>query len=346
MKALKITGSIIGGLLLLLIIIGMALPRAGSIQQSIVIGSSPAKVYKQLNSFENFHKWSPWLVADSTAQYVLEGPLAGIGSKIQWSSKNNEVQKASQWIINTHKNKRVNFKVDYGDLGNYFSDFNIEKQDEKTKLTWIYKYENLGMIEAFIMNIFGTPKGLEKKHIQGLENLKNYMESLPVEDTDQAMQVVKTDAITFIGLSGTVTHESDSAGRAVIENLYTQLMDYMQTAETEIKGMPLVLYSKADGDNNTNVICGIPVEEGTLIDDEVIEIGRISGGEAVKYTYKGHYENLPDIHAEIERFIGKNGYKLNGAPYEIFVSEPDTGTTESVTHIFYPVLQNASAAIE
>ena len=65
--------------------------------------------------------------------------------------------------------------------------------------------------------------------------------------------------------------------------------------------MPLSAPAKSEGEMQADILPGGPVALG---------------------IHAGPYENLPDTNAAIERWIEANGYKVAGAPWEQYVTDP------------------------
>ena len=55
-------------------------------------------------------------------------------------------------------------------------------------------------------------------------------------------------------------------------------------------------------------------------------------------AYKGNYQNLPGLYAAMQSWLEDEGCTLNGSPYEIYDTDPNTTPAdENITQIYFPV---------
>jgi hypothetical protein len=175
MKALKIIGVILLGLIVLVVMVALAQPAQGHVERSIVINAPVSKVYTELNSFRDFRTWSPWSKMDPEATYKFEGPESGVGAKMSWEGK--KVGSGSQWITESVENQRIKNGLQFdGYDAKYFAEFVLEPQgDNATKVTWTYDGPNDGlMAKAFWVVMKGM---LDSQYEEGLNNLKAVIEA-------------------------------------------------------------------------------------------------------------------------------------------------------------------------
>ena len=177
MKALKVTGVVLGILLLIGLILYISGPDRYYLERSIVIEASPSVVYQELNSYKNFNQWSPWFSKDPDTKYLYEGPEKGVGTKMNWTSDNKDVGDGSMWIIGNEENKMVNSRMSFGSYpGEPNARFLLEGvDDDNTKVTWTYEEELHGISPLFAV-FFDIEKMLGPDYEKGLDNLKVYIE--------------------------------------------------------------------------------------------------------------------------------------------------------------------------
>lgn len=175
MKALKVIGIILLGIIVLALMVALAQPAQGHIEKSIVINAPASKIYASVNSFRDFREWSPWSRMDPEAQYKFEGPESGVGAKMSWAGE--KTGKGSQWITESVENQRVKNGLSFEDYdAEYFAEFVLEPQGENaTKVTWTYDGPNEGLMgKAFWVVMKGM---LTSQYEEGLNNLKGFIES-------------------------------------------------------------------------------------------------------------------------------------------------------------------------
>ena len=85
-------------------------------------------------------------------------------------------------------------------------------------------------------------------------------------------------------------------------------------------------------------IIGFPFEPG-IEERDPIKVSEIPGGKSATYHYVGSYEKLPQVRAEMERWLNTNEYTISGATYEIYLNDPQITAPENLeTEIVYPLL--------
>jgi uncharacterized protein YndB with AHSA1/START domain len=126
----------IGLVLAVLAVIGIVLPGEVTVKRSIEIHASPAIVFQNLNSFQQFNQWSPWAKIDPATKYTYSGPKHGVGHKMAWSSSHDEVGTGSQEIVESTPSSLVKTTLDFGEHGGGVATFTLTPQGEATSLTW------------------------------------------------------------------------------------------------------------------------------------------------------------------------------------------------------------------
>jgi uncharacterized protein YndB with AHSA1/START domain len=164
--------------LLLVSVIGMFLPSKRYLERSITIYTPPSVVFEEVNSLKKWEKWSPWRDMDPHAITNYEGPEAGIGCTMSWSSPNPKVGKGTQRIVVSEPNQRVVMDLDFADWdGTITAGWEFEEQAEgETRVTWSNSSDNKGKILSKYMDLIIYP-GLGKNYEQGLKNLKVHVEN-------------------------------------------------------------------------------------------------------------------------------------------------------------------------
>ncbi len=180
-KALKIAGIVIVGIIAFVAIVGTFSSPKSHLERSIVIHAQPSAIFEQINSFKNFHKWSPWMEQDPNTQTTFEGPESGVGAKMSWTSE--KLDNGSQWIIESEVNKHLKTGMKLGMEGNYSSDIYLEPVEGGTKVTWTYDGDvsETGMATSLMGKIMGKFMDgfLGPDYERGLTKLKAVAENEP-----------------------------------------------------------------------------------------------------------------------------------------------------------------------
>jgi AraC family transcriptional regulator len=85
-------------------------------------------------------------------------------------------------------------------------------------------------------------------------------------------------------------------------------------------GRPFARYPEMSAELIT-VECGLPTAAPARGDGPV-ETGSLQGGPVVVAMHAGHYEQLTQTYAAIERWMEERGLRKGGAPWESYVTDP------------------------
>ncbi len=183
MNALKIVVIILVIVIVLVAIVIMVLPSQSHVERSIVINSTPDKIYSAVDGFTYFKEWSPWVKKDPLTEYEFSGGMSGVGATMKWKSK--KVGNGTQKTIEVEQNKRVKSEIEFDGMGASTAEFTLIADGSATKVTWTLdsKLSGIGKMFGPFMDKMVGPD-----YESGLKSLKEYVESLPTGST-------KTDSI-------------------------------------------------------------------------------------------------------------------------------------------------------
>ena len=120
------------------------LPRQIHVERSITIDAPPETVFDLVNSFQRSAEWSPWHERDPNMAVSLDGPVAGVGAKMSWSSNNPQVGRGSQEIITSEPSTYVRSRLSFDGQQGAESFFNLTRVDDGTEVVWGFETD-LGM---------------------------------------------------------------------------------------------------------------------------------------------------------------------------------------------------------
>jgi effector-binding domain-containing protein len=120
---------------------------------------------------------------------------------------------------------------------------------------------------------------------------------------------------------------------------YGELMGALTKAKIEMIAAPFCIYNKWDeAAKQTDFVCALQVPEDAKLPAKYA-VMKTSGGLAVKAISLGSYDNLANTHGEIEKYIAFKNLEIVGAPWEVYVTDPEMekDTTKWITEVYYPV---------
>ncbi len=163
------------GVIVVLVVISFFLPAKVHVERSASIAASPEIVFSYVNSLSEFNRWSPWSEIDPETEYEFSGPDAGVGSKMSWSSENNNVGSGTQEIVESVQNQHVATSLEFQGQGAGQARWVLTPAGEATEITWEFDTE-MGMNP--VQRYFGLMMDnlIGAQYEQGLANLKALVE--------------------------------------------------------------------------------------------------------------------------------------------------------------------------
>ena len=127
---------VLPGLVALILLIGLFLPSSFHVERSIVINMPVDSVFKQVNDFNNYAQWNPWLALDPEARTQVSEPSFGAGS--QWSWEGEIIGKGQLTRLEVETNKSIRSKLIFDDNEDNpsYHYWKFETAAEGTTVTW------------------------------------------------------------------------------------------------------------------------------------------------------------------------------------------------------------------
>lgn len=135
MKFVQWSLATLGGLVLLLLVVGLFLPSAFSVQRSAVINATPNKVYNLVVEPKKWMQWSVWAKRDPDMKVTYSGPPFGMGARWSWVSKSEGT--GSMEFTRVEPDRAVEYALYFPDFGMRSSGaLRLEPSGDATKITW------------------------------------------------------------------------------------------------------------------------------------------------------------------------------------------------------------------
>lgn len=143
-----------------------------SVQRSVTIDASPARIYDQIVNFHNWTSWSPWEDIDPALHRTYSGPESGTGAVYDWSG-NRKAGRGRMQIIDVTASERVQIALVFEKPWKALNDtvFTIAPEGSGSRVTWSMTGKNTLMTK--VMGIFRSmDKLLGPDFEKGLARLK------------------------------------------------------------------------------------------------------------------------------------------------------------------------------
>ena len=128
----------------------------------------------------------------------------------------------------------------------------------------------------------------------------------------------------------------------MLAECFGALFGHGQTSGLPIVGAPLARYV-AMGPGLWTVDAAMPIASAAPPAGDT-QPGCLPAGPTAFAVHVGAYENLPETHAAIERWIAVQGYQVAGTPWESYVTDPaqHPDPADWRTEVYWPLVQTPS----
>lgn len=313
--------------------IGVFLPSAIHVERSIVIDAPAQFIHSKLNGFADYNQWSPWAAKDPNANYVLDGSENGVGAKLMWTSQVREVGTGSQEIVAVADDK-ISILLSLEGMQPSKLAYLIEEVDTGTKVTWTMDVDMGNDLLGRYIGLF-FDKMLGEEYDKGLLSLKTFIEGLDVYNNDIAIEEI--EAKWYISITEYVDNDPGLISTKMASN-YGEIYSFIENEGLEPNGFPFAFYHNYT-EVGMDIECALGISDSLTISDSRIKLGYLSATRAVKAVHFGSFDNLEATHSEIGEFIAFKKLETLGAPFEVYITDPEmeADTSKWITHIYYPI---------
>jgi hypothetical protein len=131
---MKIVKRIVLGLLILIVVlvgVGLLLPRNYRVERSVVIQAPVDIVFDQVNDLKKNEAWSPW---KDPAMTITYSPVtAGVGATSSWESQ--KMGNGAQTIEESIPNQSIRTLLDFKEMGTANAHWTFASEGEGVKVT-------------------------------------------------------------------------------------------------------------------------------------------------------------------------------------------------------------------
>jgi effector-binding domain-containing protein len=326
-----------GGLIVLLILIGLALPRYARVEVETQIEAHPASVFALVNDFRRVALWSPWLDTDANARIVHSGPPRGVGATMTWDG--TIIGTGTQTITESRAHEHVATSINPGEAGEARTWFDLSGGGGATMVTWRFETD-------YGFNVVGRYFGLvfagvvRRDYTAGLAKLKEFSETLPSADFgDLAIEQLVVQAAEIAYLQTTSIPEPAAISEAM-GDAYFEILSFIDENGLNEAGAPLSITRSFSG-SELLFDAAIPVRgvvDSTPRDGPLVKIGQTYAGDVIRVRHTGSYRTLGTTHRKIAAYLAALGIERAGDAWESYVSDPTrVPEPELLTFVYYPV---------
>lgn len=324
---------IVLGVIVLFVLAGFLLPGKFEMTRSVTVNAPAEYSFEEVNQLENWNRWSYWNTLDTTMTITYGEKKFGQGGSYSWTGE--DVGQGKILITESVPYSSIKTDLDFMENGTAKAWYNFEPEGASTKVT-------MGFETDFGMNPIMRWAGftmfeseMDKAFNYNLQKIKEIAEGKPKFAVKIAEEEVAP--VSYIGISYTMNPQDMAAVAKQMEKMYTELYAVCKKAKVEINGHPFCLYTDYT-ENSMTFTAAVPVAPDAKLPAKY-KVMQTPGGTAVKTVHLGDYKNMMTPHNEVNRYIEFKKYQINGAQWEVFVTDPtvEKDTTKWITEIYYPV---------
>jgi hypothetical protein len=150
-----------------------------TVERSLTIDASPARIYDQIANFHHWTGWSPWEGVDPDLRRTYSGAESGTGAVYGWSG-NRKAGQGRMEITGATEPSRVQIDLTFEKPWKSRNDtvFTIEPEGAGSRVTWLMTGR-----KTFMTRVMGIFKSMDKllgpDFERGLADLKATSEKSP-----------------------------------------------------------------------------------------------------------------------------------------------------------------------
>jgi Polyketide cyclase / dehydrase and lipid transport len=178
MKALKMIGLLLGGIVALLLIIPAFTKKNYSVEKSVAIAKSRGEVFAYLKLLKNQDNFSVWAKMDPDMKKTYRGADGNVGFVSAWESKKDDVGTGEQEIKKIDEGNRIDYELRFIKPFEATSPAYLafaDAADGKTKVSWGMS-GRMGYPMNLMLLFMNMEEMIGKDFDTGLANLKNILE--------------------------------------------------------------------------------------------------------------------------------------------------------------------------
>lgn len=320
------------GLIVLLVIVGFLLPGKMEITRSITVNAPAEYSFEEVNGLQNWNRWSYWNTLDTTMTINYGEKTAGAGAFYTWASQ--DMGNGKLTITESTPFKAIKADLDFMEQGTAKAWYDFEPEGEATKVTMGFS-SDFGMNPLVRwMGVFMRPE-MNKAFEHNLNKIKELAEGKPRFSVAITQETVAP--VTYVGLKHTMSPQDMQAISKEMARMYGELFTALKKSKVELAGAPFALYPSYS-ETSMDMVCALPVAANAKLPSKYALMTN-EGGNAVKAIHKGAYDKLEATHNEIAKFMEFKKLQSNGAPWEVYVTDPgvEKDTAKWITEVYYPV---------
>lgn len=339
MKLFKLLGVLLICIVGVAAVLSLVLPASRKIERSVTVNAPAQVIFEQLVKLESFNQWSVWNTQDSSLKNTINGIDGTVGASSNWHGDPEISGEGKIEITDIEENKKVVHSIEFisPQKRKAMSEFFLNENNGGTTITWNFSIATPRPWNIFNL-FYSADEEMGKDFEDGLTALKKIIEKTTGTETKK---IYVPEPMNFPATSFAIIRQR--VKWSDISSFYSQHIAilYAEAGKMNISaGSASGLYYEWDEKNQvTDMAVALPVPPDTRIDYPIISIVNIPASKAIVVNHRGSYDDLVDVHNNIDEYLKKNKLKQKSPVIEQYFSGPvsENDTSKWLTKIVYPV---------
>ena len=334
MKTFKIIGIILLSIVIIMVAWAALLPSEFTVSKTAYIKADKQIVFKQINNFKHWQYWSPW--HDTLMKIDYSGPEEGPGATMSWFSESEG--KGKMQIIESEKYEHLKFDLVFSQNldSRAEAEFFIEDLKDSVKISWTMQADGFDFMVGRWIG-FIVKNGVKASFSKGLENLKEFSESLPKEPDYNGYtinKIIDEDSYYLAFADSALSTDIEAA----MNNAYNKVFEFADKNNIKAEGTPVCFWAKFDLEAYSKFMCAIPVAD-TVKGGDSVRLYMHKGGTKLMTKHVGPYTKSAAAWNALHSYSVYNDYKEIDMPYEEYIVGPkqEEDSEKWITNIYFSV---------
>ncbi len=303
------------------------------VTESVTVDKEVSEVYKSLQNFDEWPRWSPWLCQEPDCPVTVEGAPGSTDHKQGWNG--DFIGSGSMQIKSASENEKLDYDLNFikpwkahADVG-----FKLSPEGAGTRIEW-WMNGNLPFFLFFMKNKMKAFVGSDYK--RGLKMLKEYLENGNVPTATAVEGVVERPSAHYVGKRR--SSAMADIGDAMSADL-TELSKMADDGRLPKPGGVFSVYHSFDMvKGTTEYTTGFTYESAPEAPAD-LETGELPAHKALLVKHTGPYRHVGNAWAAAMGATRVH-HKVNKGvdPYEVYSNDPHAvAEAEIETEVYIPV---------
>ena len=327
----------------LFLAVAVVLPSSRHLSEKIETNRKLTIVYDTLNSLRRFKDWNPLVLRDPAMQLTLSGPDAGVGARLDYVSKDENLGKGSWEITESVPRKKISYKIETPERGtNKRTSYSFEptgRNNRNVEITQTYDIDYGWDLMGRYAGLY-VSRNVGDDMKLGLSRLVNMLASVPNVDYAVAgskmgaPKVMDRPAEDMLFVNAGNVERGNSQIQGSISANAEWLKRVMDANGLEAVGPLRIITTELGRESyNFDVAQAVRKKDGSAIDKVTtqgpVQHVKTPAGKVAVASYTGYMAELDNVRNALRAWTITNGYEVTDRAYETYKAGIANSFTEA-----------------